>query len=443
MMTTEEKNYVDSNKFTLSFSNLQPWLVCLSAALFFFYEFIQMSLFNSISGELLQDFHINATQLGNLSATYFYADVIFLLPAGILLDRFRVKTVILTSMLICIAGTFFFALSHSVLIAGLCHFASGIGNAFCFLSCLMLASRWFPARRLALIIGLMVTLGMLGGVIAQTPFVHLVSFLGWRHAVLVNAVAGLVIFALIWYVVKDYPAHYDHQKKSSLQRTTKSNLAISIKNPQNWLGGFYTCLLNLPVFLLGQLWGNMYLMQVHHLSTTQAATVSMMIFFGTMIGSPLMGWISDSLRQRRLPMIINAVLSIAIILTIMLMKLNFASLFFLFLLLGIITSAQIITYPLITESNPSCMTGTAMGLASVLIMGGGAVFQPFFGWLMDFHWDHTLIQGIPSYSDQNYLLAMSILPIAFVIGLIISFFLQETRCRAYAETHPQNELSHE
>ncbi len=415
-------------------SALQPWLVCLSAALFFFYEFIQMSLFNSISSELMQDFHINATQLGNLSATYFYGDVIFLLPAGMILDRLRVKTVILIAMFVCVVGTLLFALSNSALIAGICHFMAGIGNAFCFLSCIMLASRWFPPQRMALAIGSIVTLAMLGGVVAQTPFIYLVMLMGWRHAVMVNAFLGVMIFALIWYAVQDFPPHMQKTAlKKAHHETSQSSFIAAIRNPQNWLAGLYTCLLNLPVFLLGQLWGNMYLTQVHHLSHTQAASVAMMIFFGTMLGSPLVGWLSDTLRSRRLPMLICGVLSLALVLLIMYMPLSFSALFFLFLLLGMLTSAQIISYPLIAESNPSHMTGTATGLASVLIMGGGAVFQPFFGWLMDLHWDHTLVQGAPIYSASNYLLAMSILPAAFFAGLIAAFFLRETRCRAFAE----------
>ena len=62
---------------------------------------------------------------------------------------------------------------------------------------------------------------------------------------------------------------------------------------QNWLCGIYTCLLNLPIFVLGGFLGNEYLFYVHHLSYTQAAFVSSMLFLGTTFGSPAMGWISD------------------------------------------------------------------------------------------------------------------------------------------------------
>ena len=48
------------------------WLVCLAAALFFFYEFLQLNVFNPISQELTQAFGINATDLGYLSSIFLW-----------------------------------------------------------------------------------------------------------------------------------------------------------------------------------------------------------------------------------------------------------------------------------------------------------------------------------------------------------------------------------
>ena len=43
-------------------SKFLPWIVCFSAALFFFYEFIQLNMFNAISAQLMQTFSLNAEQ---------------------------------------------------------------------------------------------------------------------------------------------------------------------------------------------------------------------------------------------------------------------------------------------------------------------------------------------------------------------------------------------
>lgn len=420
----------------LHFYKIQPWLVCLSAALFFFYEFIQLSMFNSISQELLHDFSINAGQLGFLSATYFYADVIFLLFAGIVVDRFSIRKIILSAMVMVVFSTILFAFSHSFEIAAFSHFVAGIGNAFCFLSCIKLATRWFPSQRLALVIGIMITIGMAGGMVAQTPFSLVVHALGWRAAVMINALLGALITLLVYFFVYDYPKHQFSKKMPDVATiqpiSIMESIRLSLRNKQNILAGIYTCLLNLPIILLGALWGTLYLTQVHHLLKTQASLVATMIFLGTIMGSPLVGWFSDFIARRRLLMIIGALFALFIVIAIMFIPLlNFYSLLILFLLLGFFTSTQIISYPLIAESNPRHLTGTSTSLASTLIMGGGVVFQPLFGWLIDLHWNPTFLQGVPYYTRSNFLYGMSIMPIAFIVSLIAAFYLRETYCQPF------------
>ena len=111
----------------------RAWFVVLTAALFFFYEFIQQNMFDAISSSLLRDFHLTAGQLGFISSAYFMANIIFLVPAGMLLDRFATRRVILWSLLFCILGTAGLAIAQTALMAAICRFFTGIGSAFCFL----------------------------------------------------------------------------------------------------------------------------------------------------------------------------------------------------------------------------------------------------------------------------------------------------------------------
>ncbi|WP_235379046.1 MFS transporter [Candidatus Coxiella mudrowiae] len=107
-----------------------------------------------------------------------------------------------------------------------------------------------------------------------------------------------------------------------------------------------------------------------------ASFVNSMLFIGTIIGAaPVVGWLSDRIKRRRIPMMVGAV--IALFLILLLMYLPYLSLLALLVLLiifwglGFIISTQIISYPLIAESNPLALTGTAEGMASVLIMAVG------------------------------------------------------------------------
>lgn len=412
---------------------LASWLVCLSAGLFFFYEFIQMQMFNSISSDLMRDFSLNAEQLGYLSASYLYADVLFLFPAGMLLDRFSTRKVILSAMVLCVLGTLFFAMTHSLWIAAASHFMAGIGNAFCFLSCIRLASRWFPPRQMALITGLIVTMAMFGGMVAQTPLVLLNVSMGWRNALFLNAGLGVLIMGVIWSFVKDFPASYQQQDAEQRQQLQAQGflpgIRAAITNLQNWYCGIYTSFLNLPIMVLCALWGNLYLTRVHQLTAMQSSKVISMIFLGTIIGGPLVGWISDRLSQRRMPMVICAILSLLVMILILKMQnLAYPMLLMLFFALGLFTSGQVISYPAIAESNSRMLTSTATGLASVLIMGGGAVAQPIFGWVMDMHWLGSMVNNARVYPAEAYNFAMLILPGAFVMALIMALIMKETHC---------------
>jgi MFS family permease len=410
----------------IKYGGLLAWIVVLTSALFFFYEFLQMNMFNVINNDLMQAFSIGATQVSNLSAGYFYADVLLLFPAGILLDRFSTRWVLVTAMTVCVIATFLFAFSENYWFAFVMRLLCGFGAAFNLLSSLRLASRWFPSTKLALVTGAVVTMAMLGGMAAQTPMTLLVAAVGWRHALMIDSGIGLIFLVLIILLVRDYPRNY---LKSHLEpRTQKLSHAIwaTLRNSQNWFAGMFTSFLNLPILVLGALWGIDYLVQVNGFTRTQASLIDSMIFLGMIIGCPLLGWISDRIRQRKKPMIYGAIFSIIIIFTIRFWpNASFITMLILFFLLGIFISSQVISYPLITASNPLSLTASALGLASVIIMGGGAIFQPLMGILLDLHWNGVKVAGVPVYSTADYQFAFWIFPIMFVIGLICALLVKE------------------
>jgi MFS family permease len=420
-------------KATVTDSKL-AWLVCFIGSLFFFYEFIQMNMFNAINVHLMHDFNLDGSELGTLSATYFLANVAFLLPAGIILDRFSTRKVMLISLTICVVGTFLFGMVESTAIAAICRFFTGIGSAFCFLSNVRLATRWFPAQRIALVTGLIVTMAMVGGMVAQAPLTYLVEAVGWRKALFIDAGLGVVVLALIAIFVRDYPAHMHAQAADDQKALSNigffSTAKLSFLNFRNWMCGIYTCLMNLPIFILGGFMGTMFITNVHQIDHAKASFVTMMIFVGTIFGSPLVGWLSDRMGLRKPPMIIGAVLSIAMVLVLIYVQnVSIATLMLCFFLLGLFTSSQVISYPVVSESNSRLLTAMSVSCVSLTTIGGGVLFEPIFGQLLDFHWDGVKANGVPLFTAGDYQFAMWLFPICFTIALITTFFIRETHCR--------------
>lgn len=412
-----------------------PWLVCFCGSLFFFYEFIQMNMLNSLGPYLVKEFNISATQLGLLSAWYFYADLIFIPLAGILLDRISTRKIILCAMIICTLGTGLFSITHSIALLSACRFFTGMGSAFCLLSAIRLASRWFEPSRMALITGLVVTMAMLGGVVAQTPLTLLAQALTWRHALWVDTGLGLFIIILISIYVRDYPPcnqdNHEQEQEALKEIGFWQAKKLVFTNLRNWLAGLFTCFLNLPISLLGALWGNLYLQTAYHLTAANASYVTSMIFLGTVFGSPAAGWISDKIGLRKLPMRVGVLLSLVITLSLIVIHdLSTWELATLFLLLGFTSSVQIISYPLVSELTPRILTATSVSVVSFTCIAGYAVFQPLFGRIMDAHWNGQLLNGIRIYSASDYHFAIWILPITFVLAFFTTFFLKESYCRS-------------
>jgi sugar phosphate permease len=393
-----------------------PWIVCFSASLFFAYELLQLHVMNALSPMLIRDLGLNAMQFGTLSSTYLLADVIFLLPAGILLDRFSVRKVILTALFFCVIGTLGFSRAHSFGFACVCHFLSGIGNAFCFLSCMMLISRWFPKEKQAFIVGLMITMGMLGGVVAQVPFSLLAQKFDWRQALFIDGLIGVAIFALIFSFVKDAPKGFLRAEEESTGLPFWEGVKRSVLNIQNIC---YTCFLNMPLMIISAVWGTLFLTQVHEIPLTNASFIVSMICMGTIVGSPIYGWVSDKIGKRRLPMLFGGLTSLAVMFAIILIPHpSEKMLTALFFALGFFTSSQVIGYPTITESNPKELTGTSMGIAALIIMGIAGVIQPLSGKLLDYSWSGAMQNGAPLYALKDFMTAFMIFPIGFVIALI-------------------------
>lgn len=408
-------------------SSLLPWLVCFASTMFFFYEFIQGNMFASIAANVMQDFHIQADKMAYLSSIYYLSNALFLFVAGMILDRFSIKYTILIAMFFCVISTFLLAYSHSFYMALLCRFVTGIGSAFCFLGPVRLASRWFPPRRMALVTGSIVTIAMTGGMLAQYPLTKLVAYVGWRQAVLDVGILGFAMLVLMVFWIKERPEVA--LKKEGKPINILSAAKKAYLNTQNLRAAFYTSLMNMAIAVFGAMMGTLYLEQRMGISSEQASMINGMLFFGAIIGAPLMGWISDKVGLRIIPMKFGVLASLFTVLAVLYLPVSINMMIVLFFLLGLFTSAQVISYALVAESSSPVMTATAVSVISILTQGGYLIYQNLFSTLLTNYGGMHLINGLPVYQLDAYQHAAVILPIGLLIAFAMLFGLKETHGR--------------
>lgn len=317
------------------------------------------------------------------------------------------------------------------MLAELSRLLIGFGSAFAFVGALKLATIWLPPERFAEVSGMITSLGMFGAIVGDIFLTKMIGYQGWRASTFVSGWIGVILVIMILLIVHDKvkTSRKEIYTPELSFRRVFIGLRHSLKNTYVWINGLIGCLLFLPVSAFAELWGIPYLTQAHHLTHSQAATTMSMVFFGWAIGAPLSGWISDFIRQRRLPIMIGSILSaITIVIILYMPNLSLFSLRALLLIFGVITSVQVIVFAVGREVSPKHIAGTSVALTNTFVMMGGVLFQPIIGVLLDWHWNGQMLNGVGVYSIQNYQFALSILPIGLLISFILSFFLRETHC---------------
>lgn len=420
-----------------------PWLIVSIGMLFYCYNYFLRVSPSVMQGELTHAFHITATQFGALAGFYYWAYTPMQIPAGMIYDKFGVRFVLCVACLVSVIGLSVFVASDNYLMAGVGRLLIGLGCAFAYIGTLKLASVWLPANRFATVAGLTTAIGMTSGALAQTYLSSVVAAIGYQEALRSALIAGIILSVLIILIIRNRSYYQEDNSLNEMQSPINTGqLLTALKhiftNPQMWLIGIIGCLLYLPSSVFLDLWGIPYLKAVYGLTPSQAVTISSYTFYGWIISGPIIGAISDKIKRRRMPLTATGFFAAALLCIVFYMPgLHLAQLYVIFFAIGFCCGAHPLCFALGKESNPTQISGTAVAVTNMLIMAGGAIFQPIVGKLLDFHKTSPMgADGLPVYSSGDYTFALSIIPIGVALGIFLSIFLKETYCETQGDDEP-------
>lgn len=401
------------------------------AAIFYLYELMLLVSPSVMVDDLALAFKTSAEQLGSLAAFYYYAYALMQIPVGLLMDRYGPRILLTAASMLCTLGCIIFAKATILPMAELGRFVMGIGGSFAVVGCLKLASSWFPVNRFALLTGMMVAIGMMGGVFGQAPVAKCVMLLGWRSTLLIGAGLGALLSIIIWYSMTDRPFKElpAFHRLEGMQQFMAGLFSV-MRIPQVWIASLYAGLMFVPTTGFGQLWGVPYFMARYHLEKDSAGLMVSMIFFGWAVGGPLYGWISDKIQRRKAPMAFAAISSAVVMSIILFYPATIFQMQGLMFLLGACSSGFILAYSIVREINVPILTGTAIGFINMLNNASGALAQPVIGHLLDTLWDGQYsTKGEPIYSIVTYNEALLFLPFCLIAAFFLLPFIRETFCK--------------
>ncbi len=404
------------------------WLL---ASLFFFYAWV-LRVAPSITVEpIMRDFGVGGVVIGNLSAVYFYAYSAMQIPAGLAADRWGPRRVLTVAILATGVGSLIFAAAPGVELAYLGRLLIGAGAGFSFVGSLVIAGSWFSPRRFALLSGLTMAIGLIGGVIGQGPLAAVVDAEGWRAYTYGLATVALGMAALTWLLARDRapPAGGGTAPRTGVLRA----LGRVARRPQTVLIALLVLATSGPLLVFGGLWGVPFTMVRYGVDKPTAGFTVALGLFGVAAGSPFWGWASDRIGLRKAPLLVGTLIAaLSLGGALYLPGLPFDVYRVLMFLYGFGGSAMVVAYALCREHNADGATGAALGVVNTCAALSGALFQPVIGMVLDWRWDGALKAGARVYSLDAYAEAFLVIPALYLLALVTALALRETRCQPVA-----------
>jgi MFS family permease len=402
-----------------------PFIICILGSFFYVYDYFLAVAPSIITHNLLNEFSLNAAELGSLMAIFFLASTFFQIPAGMLLDRFGARKLLTLSVLVSGLGTLLFAVATQAWELGAARLLMGIGSPFAFLGALFLGSRWFAHRHFALIAGCVQLGAAIGSIAGEGPLALLVNHLGWRHALLAIGWITLVLSLLFWLIIRD-----GERADSACTEVKPARLRDTFKLPQVWwisLAGFASWV---TVTGIASLWGIPYLMAVYGWNNEKIGYLYILFWLGLGLGSPLMGWVSDALKSRKIPFYICFGLGfIACLFYIEAPHIPGWAMVIVLIMLGFAASLQSLTFGIAKDIVPPQHFVTASGLINLAAVLTGVVIQPIMGYLIDHSAKARGMVGT-QYQIADYQNGFIVIAAVLFVGLIITYFgLKETHCQ--------------
>ncbi len=404
------------------------------AASFYLYEFILQVAPSVMAAPMMKTFGVTAEGFGLIAACYFYAYAPMQLPAGLLFDRYGPRKLMTCALLLCAVGSLFFAATNSIVAAALGRFLIGIGSAFSFIGVLVLLARWFPSNYFAILAGIAQMMSSVGAIFGEMPLAMLIDTVGWRQASYILALVGCVLAWLLWYFIRDYPTQSTQARPTCRLIDEWHRLRDVCRHAYTWITGAYAFCIWTPIAVFAALWGVPYLQAKFAISVLQASGMCSMIWLGIGIGSPLLGWLSDRLANRRFALGLSAVLGLlATVLLLYYPSLNIATAYLILFVLGLGAAGQTVSFAVVNDNNPASLVGTASGFNNLSVLLGGAIFQPLVGVMLQASHAFSIEQGVSVYTVNSYQHALLVMPCCYLLSLLLVLFvLQESYPRTHA-----------
>ncbi len=395
------------------------WFLC---AFFYALEFIVRASGNSLyHGFLAEPYNLTPEKIGVFSSAFYWAYVAAQLPAGILLDKFGIKKVMMFSTFIFSIGVLIATMATTESSLVIYRILAGLGGGFAFLSALKAIAVWLPNRLFPMFTGATQMLMYTAGTLTGLPLVMLSNHYSIQVIMAGILVVSIVLFFCTVVFMKGEEPH--NQKDTNALADTHSepsDISKVFKNKQIWLNGLFCFTIYGTTALFADLWSFRFL-TLEGYPEYYAGAASSMIFIGIAVFSPLWGFVATALNKEKVLLVGASVVGIFTVSAIVYFKLNPILMCFLCVLWGGMQAVHVLNFTILRNQVDAKYIATGLAVVNLFIPLSGAILQPFVGYAV------TYLRNI-GYTDIGSLkVTLFILPILMFLSLVLALFIKEKK----------------
>ena len=386
-----------------------------------------------VRGDLVRDFGLSASSFGSLAAMYFYAYMIMQVPVGMMADTLGARATVTAGMTLAGAGSVLFGLAPGPGFLFLGRFLVGIGVSTVFVSILKVQSQWFREREFATITGVTSLVGNLGGVLAQAPLALVVAVFSWRATFAAIGAFSFLLAGMCWVFIRNRPQDRGWPPINEAQagghaapcaKELLGGLKEIVRQWRIWPNFILSGLASGLYLAFSGTWGTPFLKDVYGMSAAAASGIVAYSIYGAMTSSLAVGWISDRIALRRLPMLVLAASSCLfwiLLVTWGAGKPPAGALRFLFFMIGFTATSYTLAWSIAKETNTPRFTGLAISVVNTGGFLGTALITTAMGMILD---RSAALQPVSQYRTV-FLFCLG----CAVVNLFCATLLPETCCR--------------
>jgi sugar phosphate permease len=407
------------------------WFIFWSLAFGYVLVFFHRLCPAVVATDMMTDLHASGAFIGFLSSAYFYPYALMQLPTGLLSDTWGPRKTITLFLCAACAGSVLLGLAPSPAGAVLGRVLVGLGVSTLFVCTLKILAEWFSIREFVVMTGLLMAMGGVGSLSAATPLALVSTWLGWRLSFVLVGLLTAVLAGLVWRVVRDRPADLGWPSPAEHTETNTTPIRLTdgirqvVTTPAFWpLAVWFFCKYGIFTSFAG-LWGGPYLMHVYGVTKGRAGGILSLVAVGMIVGSPLLGYLSDRVlkgRKRTLILASMAIVCLTALLAFATEKLPLPVIGAICFGFGVFASAiAVVGFSSARGLFPARIAGTCFGLLNLFPFAGGALLQPLLGSILE---RHGRIGS--AFTIEGYRQAFLVLFLSALAALVASLFVKET-----------------